>query len=740
MTTNAKPLHQLPLPILLTALTAFLIPFLGGQISTEPIGLAPGIGSVLGSLYGGNEASVWAHALLVAPALVGLVYLAFTRKIFQTPVTPLLVAVSVFLGFVGVSVVLSHYRTYSIVTGLEFLVEGIVFFAVIASVGRQRGPLVVLGALFAGVVVLALLGLREYASIKADDPSWRIFAGWAGPNALAGMLLVGFFVGLGLLWVTDRAYAILVGIGLILIGFALGLTQSKGAILSMVIVLPIGLGFAAALRGERPIREVLGRPLCVILLVGILIFGVQMQGKRQGTSAGATSRITDFSSTSEQSAGFRANLWKGAIQLVKQNPVGVGIGSYRFESARSGLTTQTVLAHQTYLQLAAETSPLGLLAFLGMVGLWLWNMLKNARKIPGPQNLLRIGAVCAVGALLAHSMTESALYYFGLGLSFWLLLGVTVLLAGDSVSPEFVFPQLRWLVCGTLFLVWGAMLVFGRIESARNRFTYDLAHKDLKASLESLEELRPFSAIDADAMYLIINTAEGYSRQIEALRKQGGDLQQLKDAEATVGPFLMAPAERFKNAETLVKMAPTTRNLRLLARAQRANGDPSGARLTLREALRKDPISMPTLNQLLADAQEDQSTDDIREAATALVDSEASPAFKIRSLPDLVPTETYRARLILAKLTKEPKAAIALLEPAIQGYLQYVKRTIPQLKQMASAGMNYGGEDIERAKVKMAEAEEAARLLATLQRAEARGTSDAEAAAGVFAGAFSEAK
>src|SRR5204862_536544 len=64
----------------------------------------------------------------------------------------------------------------------------------------------------------------------------------------------------------------------------------------------------------------------------------------------ATPVATASADQNEQSSGFRFLLWKGAAKLIKSNPIGYGIGTYRYESARPGYTTETQLAHNTFLQ------------------------------------------------------------------------------------------------------------------------------------------------------------------------------------------------------------------------------------------------------------------------------------------------------------------------------------------------------------------------------------------------------
>jgi hypothetical protein len=122
-----------------------------------------------------------------------------------------------------------------------------------------------------------------------------------------------------------------------------------------------------------------------------------------------------------------------------------------------------------------------------------------------------------------------------------------------------------------------------------------------------------------------------------------------------------------------------------------------------------------------------------------LVDVEQTSYFKIRSLPELVATETYEARIELAMGESGPDSKIKWLPTAIDGFKQYAAHTVQNVIRFAKSPggrMEYGGESVDRAKTKMTEAETAAKELAAAYRAVGNPAlaSAADADSALFAG------
>ncbi len=66
-----------------------------------------------------------------------------------------------------------------------------------------------------------------------------------------------------------------------------------------------------------------------------------------------------------------------------------------------------------------------------------------------------------------------------------------------------------------------------------------------------------------------------------------------------------------------------------------------------------------------------------------------------------------------------PKAKIALLQPAVDGFKQYLTLTVPSIKRFAQnpdGPLSFGGETLETAKQKLDDAAAAAKALADAYR------------------------
>ncbi|WP_176697152.1 O-antigen ligase [Microbacterium sp. 3J1] len=117
----------------------------------------------------------------------------------------------------------------------------------------------------------------------------------------------------------------------------------------------------------------------------------------------------------------RADTWESGLTMVERSPVfGVGIGSYR--AVNGSLFGETTVAHNTYLQLAAEWGlPLAIL-FLG----WMGVLLVRATRMSGEDS-------AADDALVVRNMIIVFLIgSFSLSLNnarmFWLFVGVLIYL------------------------------------------------------------------------------------------------------------------------------------------------------------------------------------------------------------------------------------------------------------------------------------------------------------------------
>lgn len=658
------------IPLLLLCLGAFLAPILGGYINVRPMPLDSGLRGMLDSLSS-VQGAVFAHALIALLVFSAVAILLIRRQVLQLPQPAIAITLAALVAFFVLSIGLSNYKILSFTTGAEWLICFVAFMAVIACGGRWRGLKLLCAFFVAGCFLVAMGGVDQY--VGQPDPTWRIMVRWQDPNAMAGMLLLGLFAGIGLSYSSSRLAALLPLIASGAIGSAIILTQSKGALVSVL------LGFLAlfVMIGVYSRERAASRLGSMLLVVVIAVAGtawfqhIQRSPRVAETttqsrpslqppqSPQSLGRLLNPASTAEQSAGFRLNLWKGCLHLIKERPTGYGAGTYRFESAMPGNTTETQLAHNTFLQLAVEIGPLGAMTLVVLLVLCAYHMLRGTARLPEPQNMFRCAVFVALLTSVAHSAFDSDWYFFGNGLGFFLLLAVGLNLSADAVVPEILPKTLRFVGIAVAAFCTVFLFFSGELDLKLSWFlaARNAGAEDARAQAASLQAFCP---MDYRVWYYTANLAS--SRQ---------EARQFAQNSVDNGPNLPA--------------------YRLLAGIEASQGRLGEAQATLKNGLSLDPNNLPTL-MLLLRLMNQTDPAQARQLAQRIVDIEKLPYFAIRSIPELVPTETYQARVYLAQKLSDPRQKSAMLRPAIEGLLDYAATTVPKIEQFAAEGLSEYGD------------------------------------------------
>ncbi len=652
------------------AIAAFLAPLLGGQLSLDPQALAPS--GLLVAIFREPQGAVLGHFLILLPLVIGVLVALFRRAVLQVPHPRTVAAWVMFAVLLLASVAMSAYKFMSLQTLLEWWAYLVAFFAAVALSGRGVGPRFVVGAFAGGATLVALMAIREYA--QQEDPTWRVFANWHNPNALAALLVMGTFACLACIARNERNRLSMVApaLGATLCSVGMMLTGSKGGLVALAVG---GMTFLlmSLPRGAKPMGRALlllgGTVACGAILANLIVAS-HRKPSSTAPSGGAFSRISNAGANQEQSSGFRKLLWQTSVDLIKDNPMGRGLGTFRYHSAKPGLGTQTQLAHQSFLQLGVEAGVAGLAVFIFALGLSLFEVLRGSRGLPEESALLRTGVLSALVGLVAHAVVDSDFSYFGLGFAFFLMLGTLFQLASDATVPEFTPRGLRVLAGTMAALVAVGMLYFGVVDVKLGTLRYALGASDARAAHEALDSVRSFAPGDPRVWALGARMA--------------------KDSE-----------ERKEYLNKVVALGPTPVAHRQLADVFLENNDDVGAERELNASLTLDPNNLFTLKRLLELAKR-QDPDKAERVARRLVEIESKPYFSVRSIPELVPTETYEARAFLAEsLTGTAKAE--MLKPAIEGYLQYARTTLPPVKTFAKGNMDgdFGGVTLAQAQEKV---------------------------------------
>lgn len=707
----------------LLAVAAFLAPLLGGQLSLDvPEPLGHGMADLFASLHSGPQAALLAWGLLGSLVVASIFFALAKRKVAPVPTTPISWTLALFVACLGFSVLTSGYRWISLASFSSWVLAAAAFFATVALAGRHKGPRAISWAFVAGCSYGAARGIWEY--LIQPDPTWRIFSNWFHPNALAALLAMALPIALAAAASEDVRETVFGVLTTALIGSALLLTQSRGGYLFAAVgVLAFGVLMLAWSRGAKTAILRLVKLGFAGVATAIIVFAVvrspaptpQPQAAaqpsamqpgfilvRQGPApapASPLSRVSQANTTQEQSAGFRRLLWRTALELTKDNPAGWGLNTFRFHSPRPGLTTQTVLAHNTYLQLATEASILAPLLLVAVGILVLAFSAFGARSMPLEVGLLRAGVIGGVVACAGHNVVDSDLYHFGILLPLFLLLGVLVQLGATGGAPE-VIRKWTMLLVGTLPALAAISLIYlGAVDVTLSRAIGAMNLGEVDRALEGIQALESYAPWDGRVTYASVSFVQNAKGRAE------------------------------KVDEANAKM-PNTRFLRTSARFWLEAGEIPKALDRYIQALAIDPNNLPTLSAKL-NLERDNGMQ-WRDTARRLIEVESSPYYQIRSIPEVVPTETAEARVMLAQ-EQTGTAAAGMLRPAVETYLRFAESTVPRVVQMDAAfpGKRFGDYTVASARQKLEAAINAATRLseASAESGDAQGMAWADDAA-----------
>jgi O-antigen ligase len=232
-----------------------------------------------------------------------------------------------------------------------------------AAVRERRDLILVLGSILTGAVVAAAFGILKppAASIATEG---RVTGTIGDPNELAAALLVGLAIATGFLpgraLSPPRRLFALIAIPLCAAGIFLSL--SRGGLIALAAMLVAGPIFAGRW------RLAMTGVLLAVVASGIVYF-------TQFASLPARERVT----TTNGGSG-RSDLWTVGLRMVDTHPTrGVGVGNFPVVSRNYVLQPGTLrrsdlifsaapkIAHNTYLQVLAETGVLGLMLFCGVI-------------------------------------------------------------------------------------------------------------------------------------------------------------------------------------------------------------------------------------------------------------------------------------------------------------------------------------------------------------------------------------
>ncbi len=282
------------------------------------------------------------------------------------------------------------------------------------------------------------------------------------PNLIAGGLVLALPLGMGgVVWAWRHSYrrAAVVGALALLLGLAaLVLTAARGAWFG----LSVGLLAAGYLEwrtnlAHRPLFRRLGDVLLVGALLAVLIgFGVALTWPNLEPWLDTLPR--------GRTAISRIGFWRDSLALIGDYPfTGSGLGSTEMVYSSYALLLHVGFidqhVHNLLLQIAVEQGLPGLAAFLGLLGVAIWALVRLYRQ-GGCGNVLRLASTTAFIALLLQGIGEAGNYNSPMALIGFLPLGFALGCAWrgevkdqETISLAFI-RRLRWLpIAGAVVVI-----------------------------------------------------------------------------------------------------------------------------------------------------------------------------------------------------------------------------------------------------------------------------------------------
>lgn len=511
----------------------------------------------------------WPQALFLSLAGAGALLLALSPESRpRMDATAMLL-----LAFLGWNVLASLTSVYKHDSWLEVArLSGpiAVFFAVRVLYRRDRAVWIV-GAWCLGMAFVCLPALLDFGQTRFSRQTGTFYNANLFANALAMTLPVALvFPVLVRRRFGGVAFA-LAALPFFICALGLVVTSSKGGFVAALLALLLTV--ALVLRAKKSaVKTVLSRHR-LAFAGGALVLGLLFTVVASKT---ILPRLQQARGSDDNSTMFRVYTWKGTLKMAEAAPI-LGHGPASFPNAypRYAQAGYTRSAHQSWLQIAAESGFVGLLLILGAQVAALKKGLRQGRSQDWP---LVAGMTGAVLALLIHGCFDAGWSATSILILLAVALAILSSLDGEAgPQPESAAPQSRlspfWLMATLLLALGGYQTQKAASgEDARDRATEYLQKGPRSSALQTATEA---TTTDPGAARLW-----SYLGRVQV--EMGGDGQASFATAAKLQPTRAAnwanlardaeshgapPAEIEKLYERAVECDPLDTNLRL----ERAN-------------------------------------------------------------------------------------------------------------------------------------------------------------------------
>ena|GEM_PF-1664472 len=454
--------------------------------------------------------------------LIGIAFLPFALREISRPVTigdvpGLLLSTVLLAAWCGLSFI--HTRAlYLSVTAFATLIGALLSAGIISRLARDTKALTAFVVSFiTGGTLTAAIAVKEYVDYARQNVAeHRSFATFSDPNFLAGYLLLTLPVTMAVFaGARNRYIRLLAALGIIVQSAGLWLSGSRAA--SGIVFAAILVLVAIALYARVPKGQLKGLCAAIALFaVGTIPALAPIVARLRPHHAATVKSSAGAASTDAQvnSNEFRKWTWIGTTRMAVHNPVlGTGIGAFDVSYPRYAETAYTSHAHNSYLQIMAETGDPGLLfvlAALAAVTAFAAVVLALSRtraieietervSDSTPDSVLRLdsakdiaaarspelllaGLLAAIVGSMLHSLLDSDWYVVATLIALTTVLAIVVALARDMAPlsvrrPRAMGPQIVGVgvILALFVLVRAGSLLSSRMNIAMGKTDLEIA-------------------------------------------------------------------------------------------------------------------------------------------------------------------------------------------------------------------------------------------------------------------------
>lgn len=387
----------------------------------------------------------YSPAVIESSVIAGLFLWVFKRSMmcyrlrgglaaFRLPATPLNKPIFVFGTVCVLSSISSPFWQESFPKFLTKTLEWfIVYFLVVESVTKRKHIYIISGIFIFTLLATVFDSLIQYYVTYKDiflghviKPGARATAGFKTPNGL-GAYLAGA-VPIVFAWIFKRnkgpRHRLLFVLLWLLVIWALIVTFSRGAWGAAFFGI---LFFMLLYKGQQRRLEfcfILG--LLLVLAVLLACFGFILTSD------------WDIPSLRHDTITWRFHMWQDVFGMIQDSwLLGHGINTFMqiFEAYRTDTGGSPTYAHNSYLQLMAETGLIGLVSFLCILGS-LFRRLLSCLTVYGIKNddliVPAMGLWSGIFAFLLQSFSDNHFYSLQLSVYLWFMVGLLVVMAKET--------------------------------------------------------------------------------------------------------------------------------------------------------------------------------------------------------------------------------------------------------------------------------------------------------------------